>query len=461
MNNSIRPIYVTLLACTLCSCAAPQLSEPHSIASQVASRTGVTARWGADGTLVPDANALEHNSAVALPNPLDEAAAVAIALDASPDLAEQFAQTQALRAEALETATPLNPVLNFASGVPLDSMGVVPVFAMLMAQVDELWKQPMRSDAARDSYEAALLSLGSAAVTIAAETRALWHETQQLDEELLVAQADSELSERLLQMARAHLSAGEGTADSVAQVEAQYVESHHRVERTSQARAQARLSLMRILGRSAAPLDWTCGAQDASAFTSVHGEIPDEASLLSRMVESRLDVRAAQARARSAAARVLLAENSRIGRLEIGSGWERTMENDSGVGFAANLEIPIFNNGSNRIARAVADYRAACIAAEKKRQDAIVEVRAAMAAALATQNTHAMSSAATLQSSMLTSARAQQAFAAGEQSERSLLDAQRALNQVRMEITKLERERRSARVALTKASGFLPAEEVQ
>lgn len=461
MNNSFHRVLLAAALTTVCACTAPKLQEPSSIAADVATRTGSSVNWGSGGENPPSADLLAANSPVSLPSTLDEAAAVAVALDASPTIAEQFSKLQAVRAEALEAATPLNPMVNFASGVPLDSMGVVPIFAMLMVQVDELWKQPLRSEGARDSYEAALLALGASAVAIAADARALWHEVSQRDEELSLAKDDYELAARSLTMARDALAAGEESAQGVADAEAQLVEAHHRVERVTQAGVSARLELMRLLGRAEAGIDWKCGRPDERALTAVHGVVPGETAMISAIAQSRLDVRAAQARVRSAAAMLLLAKGSRLGRLEIGAGWERTMENDAGIGVAANFEVPIFNDGSQRIAKAQAEYEGARIAAEKVRQDAVTEVRKALAAVVASQNTHAMSSATSLQNSMLQSERAQLAFTAGEQPERALVEARRALSQAKLEVNELERERRSARLALSKAVGFLPVEEAQ
>ena len=149
MHNSIR-VTVVLTALPilfLSACAAPQMDLPVSIGPDIASRTGAQPTWSRDGANpAPDANSLQAAAVTALPNPLNEVDAVAIALDASPDIARMLAETDSLRSQALEIATPLNPVLNFASGVPLDSLGVVPIFAMLMVQIDELWKQPIRRD---------------------------------------------------------------------------------------------------------------------------------------------------------------------------------------------------------------------------------------------------------------------------------------------------------------------------
>ena len=462
MHNSIR---VTALLAALpilfvSACAAPQMDLPTSIGPDISSRTGALPTWSRDGAnTAPDANALHAAAVTDLPNPLNEVDAVAIALDASPDIARMLAETDSLRSQALEIATPLNPVLNFSSGVPLDSLGVVPIFAMLMVQIDELWKQPIRSESARDSYEAALLSLGAEAVKLASDARSLWHEVAMREQECALAANDLELTDQLLTLARDRFVAGEGDGNSVANAQKEFADAHHRGQRATENLNTTRLALMAMLGRAEAPVDWSVGSADHAAKHALHATLAQDAALLNQLAQSRLDVRAAQARAKAAQSKFQLAQRSRIGRFEIGAGAERTLENQNAIGVAANIEIPIFNTGSLRIDRAAADYRAASIIAEKVRQTAIIELRSALAKARSAQNIHDVSESSQVIPATETAKRANDAMLAGELSQRDSMNSQHALALARLELTDLERQRRSSRLALSRAAGFLPMEE--
>jgi outer membrane protein TolC len=462
MHNSIR-VTVVLTALPilfLSACAAPQMDLPVSIGPDIASRTGAQPTWSRDGANpAPDANSLQAAAVTALPNPLNEVDAVAIALDESPDIARMLAETDSLRSQALEIATPLNPVLNFSSGVPLDSLGVVPIFAMLMVQIDELWKQPIRSESARDSYEAALLSLGAEAVRLASDARSLWHEVAMREQECALAANDFKLTEQLLTLARDRFVAGEGDGNSVANAQKEFADAHHRGQRATENLNTTRLALMAILGRAEATVDWSVGSADPAAKHALHATLAQEPALLNQLAESRLDVRAAQARAKAAQSKFQLAQRSRIGRVEIGAGAERTLENQNAIGVAANIEIPIFNTGSFRIDKAAADYRAASIIAEKVRQTAIIELRSALAKARSAQNIHDVSESSQVIPATETAKRANDAMLAGELSQRDSMNSQHALTLARLELTDLERQRRSSRLALSKAAGFLPMEE--
>lgn len=134
------------------------------------------------------------------------------------------------------------------------------------------------------------------------------------------------------------------------------------------------------------------------------------------------------------------------------------MEGDQAVAFSANVELPIFNNGVARIDKAEAELQTASIEAERVRQAAIIELRAAMVKALTIQEKRDISAENSLAPSAEIFKRAQLSADVGEGSRRDAIDAQHALNHAKLELNDLERQRRGARLALAKAAGFLPAE---
>ena len=453
-----RIVMMTLTALLASGCATQTFEQPASLGADLKSRAGVAPGWTLPDAKAIDAQALHAAAMTALPNPLNEVDAVAIALDASPSIAKLISQTSALRAEAIDISTPTNPVLNFTSGVPLDSMSAVPIFAMLMFQIDELWKQPLRSEVARDNYQAALLSLGASAVALAVETRVAWHEVVMRSEERNFAQNDLQITENLLAIARERFAVGESTGDAVAKSQAELTDAHHRLMQAREMLSAAQLSLMALLGRAEASTDWRTGAPDSSSAFAIHAPIANEQKLLAALADSRLDVRAAQAQANAAKSKVELARKSRSNKLDVGAGFDRDMEGDKAIAFSANVELPIFNNGSARIDKAEAELQTANIEAERVRQAAIIELRAAMVKALALQEKRDISGVNSLAPSAEIFKRAQLSADVGEGSRRDVIDAQHAFNHAKLELNDLERQRRGARLALAKAAGFLPAE---
>ncbi|MSR34827.1 MAG: TolC family protein [Phycisphaerales bacterium] len=458
VTATTQSVIVTLTALLVGGCATHTFEQPASLGADLQSRAGVAPGWTKPDAKAIDAQALHAAAVTALPNPLNEVDAVAIALDASPSIAKMISQTNALRAEAIDISTPSNPVLNFTSGVPLDSMSAVPIFAMLMFQIDELWKQPLRSEAARENYQAALLSLGAGAVALAVETRVAWHDVAMRSEERNLAQNDLQITKNLLAIARERFAVGESTGDAVAKSQAELTDAHHRLMQAREMLSAAQLSLMALLGRAEASTDWRTGAPDSSSAFAIHAPIADEQKLLAALADSRLDVRAAQAQANAAKSKVELARRNRSNKLDVGAGFDRDMEGDQAVAFSANVELPIFNNGSSRIDKAEAELQTANIEAERVRQAAILELRGAMVKALAIQEKRDISAENSLAPSAETFKRAQLSADVGEGSRREAIDAQHALNHAKLELNDLERQRRGARLALAKAAGFLPAE---
>lgn len=461
MHNSIRALAfaITLPVAIAVGCSPPRLDPPTSIGSEITARTGATPAWTrGDSPTHPDADSLKGDSTTPLPTALDEATAVTMALDANPELARMLAELDAMRAESLDAAAPQNPVVNFASGVPLDSMGVVPIVAMLMVQIDDLWKQPIRSDAARDTYEAALLALGARAVGIASEARTLWHEVAMRDIESSYALNDLRQTEQLLSIARAKFAAGELAGDGVATAQAEFVDAHHRQEMAIEADESARLELLALVGRAGAPTSWQIGSPDPSTHIALHGALMNDSDIADTLIASRLDVRAAEARARAAAAALELASRGRLKSVQLGGGFERDMEGDQAAAVTALVEVPLFNTGSARIARAQAQLRAARIETERIRQSAVVAVRAALVKARSAEDRHGITREHLVTASEQSSARAEAAVAAGEGSQESAVNAAHDLNHAHLALIDLERERRRARIAFTAAAGFLPSE---
>ena len=458
VTTTTRSAIVALTALLVGGCATQTFEQPASLGADLQSRAGVAPDWTHPDAKAIDAQTLHAAAVTALPNPLNEVDAVAIALDASPTIAKMISQTNALRAEAIDISTPTNPVLNFTSGVPLDSMNAVPIFAMLMFQIDELWKQPLRSEAARENYQAALLSLGASAVALAVETRVAWHEVAMRSEERNLAQNDLQITENLLAIARERFAVGESTGDAVAKSQVELTDAHHRLMQAREMLSSAQLSLMALLGRAQASTDWRTGAPDSSSAFAIHAPIADEQKLLAALADSRLDVRAAQAQANAAKSKVELARKSRSNKLDVGAGFDRDMQDDKAAVFSANVELPIFNNGAARIDKAEAELQTANIEAEKVRQAAIIELRGAMVKAVSMQEKRDISAENSLAPSAETFKRAQLSADVGEGSRRDAIDAQHALNHAKLELNDLERQRRGARLALAKAAGFLPAE---
>jgi cobalt-zinc-cadmium efflux system outer membrane protein len=459
MTRSRYALALAAAACTLAvaGCASEPMPLADSMSADIARGTGIVPAW-ADGGEPATAQSLRAAAADPVPDPLDEREAVRLALERSPDLSRMIAKAESMRHEAIDMSAPMNPMLNFASGVPLDSMSAVPVLAMVMGQIDELWTRPVRSAVARETYAAMLLDTGAQAVSMAAKARSMWHEVQLRDEELVHAEHDERITAQLVSIVRAQVSEGEADLTALQKATAEYSDAHHRALMARESADAARLSLMAMMGRADASLAWRTGEPDAAALAAIHLPLGSEAQLLDALAANRLDVRAAQARLRAAESSLGVARLTRLRQIQIGAGYERDMERMEAVMFNANIELPIFNDGSARIARAAADVRAAALDAERVRQAAVVQLRTALARARAADERRDMTMSAVVAPGVEAFERARASVDAGEVSLADALDVEHGLNHARLSLADMERERRMMRIELAQASGFLPME---
>jgi cobalt-zinc-cadmium efflux system outer membrane protein len=459
MTRSRYALALAAAACTLAvaGCASEPMPLADSMSADISRGTGIVPAW-ADGGEPATAQSLRAAAADPVPDPLDEREAVRLALERSPDLARMIAKAESMRHEAIDMSAPMNPMLNFTSGVPLDSMGAVPVLAMVMGQVSELWTRPARSAAARDTYAAMLLDLGAQAVSMAAKARTMWHEVQLRDEELAHAEHDERITAQLVDIVRSRVAEGEADLFALQKATAEYSDAHHRASSARAAADAARIALLAMMGCSDAPLAWKTGEPDSAALAAIHLPLGSETELLDALAANRLDVRAAEARLRAAEASLELAKLTRLRQIQLGAGYDKDMERMEGVMFNANIELPIFNDGSARIARAAADLRASALDAERIRQAAVAQLRTALARARAADEKRDITMSAVVTPGVEAFERARASVDAGEGSLAEALGVEHGLNHARLSLADMERERRMMRIELAQASGFLPLE---
>jgi len=445
------------LTLALAGCASEPMPLADSLSQDMARSTGMVPAWAAGGEPAT-AQSLRAASADPIPDPLDEREAVRLALERSPELARTIAKAESMRHEAIDLTAPINPMLNIASGIPLDSMGSVPMLAMVMGQISEVWTRPARIAVARDTYAAVLLDLGAQAVATAAKARAMWHEVQLRDEELVHAERDERITSQVAGIVRAQVAAGEANLYALQRAVAEYSDAHHRSASAREARDTARLGLMAMIGRADAPLGWSTGEPDSAALAAIHLPLGSEEQMLDALAANRLDVRAADARLRAAESSLELARSTRLRQVQLGAGYDSDMERMEGVMFNANIELPVFNDGSARIAGAAAEVQAAALDAERIRQAAVAQLRTALSRARAADERRDVTMSAVVTPGVEAFERARAAVDAGEGSLVDTLGVEHGLNHARLALADMERQRRMMRIELAQASGFLPLE---
>lgn len=317
-----------------------------AIDSLVQARTGAPAR-----VLKTDADrrALDELLQARLAQPLTVDGAVEIALLNNRTLQASYWELGIAKADLVQAGRLQNPAFGFKRTRDGDAVSIE---RTLTFNLVSLITAPLASRIEGRQFEQTRLQVAGEAVQVAADTRRAWVEavaaSQAADYARQVAgaaEASAELGQRMRQ-------AGNWSAYDQAREQAFYAEAMADVARATQAATAAREHLIRLLGL------W--GTQAQLRLPERLPDLPaaprDIADVEQRAVRERLDVQAANlATQRTATALGLTRATRFINVLELGA----VRESDGGArvrGYEVTLEIPLFDWGGARTARAEAVY---------------------------------------------------------------------------------------------------------
>jgi outer membrane protein TolC len=314
-------------------------------------RTGASASVG--GRLPrndDDARALANVISKKLEQPLSADDAVQVALLNNRGLQASYWSLGVAEADLVQAGRLQNPVLDFKRS---HGGGEVGIERTLTFNLVGLITAPMASRIEGRRFEQTKLLVANAALKVAADTRRAWVDAvaaaQVADYARQVeasAQASAELAERMRK-------AGNWSALDMAREQAYHAQVLADVSHAQKAAVAAREKLTRLLGLS--------GGQAASYRLPDHlPELPaaprELADIEQIAVNQRLDIQAARLDTEQTAATLGLTRSTRfINVLDLGA-----VRNTDGAtstrGYEVSLEIPLFDWGSARVARAESTY---------------------------------------------------------------------------------------------------------
>lgn len=314
-------------------------------------RTG--ARASVEGRLPrndDDASALAAVINKKLEQPLAADDAVQVALLNNRGLQATYWSLGVAEADLVQAGRLQNPVLDFKRS---HGGGEVAIERTLTFNLVGLITTPMASRIEGRRYEQTKLLVANESLKVATETRRAWVDavaaTQVADYAVQVeasAQASAELAQRMRK-------AGNWSALDLAREQAYHAQTVAEVTHARKAAVVAREKLTRLLGLS--------GEQAAAYRLPDH--LPDLpaaprelADIEQVAVSERLDIQAARLDTEQTAATLGLTRTTRfINVLDLGA-----VRNTDGAtatrGYELSLEIPLFDWGSARVARAEATY---------------------------------------------------------------------------------------------------------
>ena len=344
----VRGALVTATALLLAGCASTDPAAAlRASAGEAHARTGVEPRLLRDED---DRRALAGEIDALLEEPLGLDAAVRIAVLNHPGLQAGYWDAGIAQADLAQASRLRNPSFGFSR---MDGGGSREIERSVSLDLAGLLTMPLRQRMAARRHEETTLQVAAAIERHAIATRRAWIEAvaagQALDyarQVAAAADASSELMERMT-------LAGNASALDLARESAFHAEAGAAVLRAGRARDAAREHLTRQLGL------W--GSQAGYTLPERLPELPAQPVALTGIerlaLEQRLDVRAARAAAAGTAADLGLTRATRmVNVLDLGYASKSETGEPRSEGYEVSLELPLFDWGGARLARAEGVY---------------------------------------------------------------------------------------------------------
>lgn len=334
-------------------------------------RVGKDVVWQRDGDRREDVRATVRDL---LASPLSADAAVQIALLNNPGLQSTYAELGIAEADLVQAGRMTNP--HFAY-LRTSRSGERKLEWALTFPIVDLLTIPIRTRIERDRFEQAKLAVAGEMLSVATETRKAWilsvaaeERVRYLGQVRIAAEASAELASRM--EAAGNISRLDRMREQVFRAE-----TFAHAGRAAQAAVAERERLTRLMGLSGDEIAFTLPGN----LPALPAEKPEIRDLEARAVAERLDIRAAKREAEGLAASLGLTRATRfINVLELGPAGTKEDPEPWKRGFEASLELPIFDWGGARVARAEAVYMQALHRVAETAVNARSEVREAYSA---------------------------------------------------------------------------------
>lgn len=285
-----------------------------------------------------------------LVSPLPAEDAVQIALLNNPGLQATYADLGVAEADLVQAGRMMNPHLSY---LRTSHGGERKLEWSLTFPVVDLLTMPLRMRLESRRFEQVKLAVAQEMLRVAAETRNAWIDTvaagdriRALERIRLAAEASADLAVRMEEA---------GNISRMARMQAQLslAETDAQLARARQEAGEDRERLVRLMGLERDPSSWALPDRLAELPDAVR-EIPD---VEQRALDERLDIRAAKLEAEGVAASLGLTRATRfVNVLELGPAFSKEDPEPWKRGFEASLQLPLFDWGQARVARAESIY---------------------------------------------------------------------------------------------------------
>ena len=285
-----------------------------------------------------------------LSKPISADDAVQIALLNNRGLQADFADLGIAEADMVSASRLPNPGFSFIRTTRGDE---IEIERGLHFNVIRMLTLPFAAKIEAERYELAKGNAAVAAIRLASETRKAFFHAVAAEETVRYLRKVRDVAEASAELARRMASVGNWSRLQQAREQGFYADAALNLARAEQARLRSREALTRLLGL------W--GPQAAYGLPERLPDLPkapqDRPDIEQRAMQSRLDVLGARHSAESLAANLGLSQATRfINVLEAGVTRETSNEAPVRRGYEISLELPLFDWGSSKLAKAEALY---------------------------------------------------------------------------------------------------------
>jgi outer membrane protein TolC len=332
----------------LAGCASFSQDGGFNTVSNVASE-----RLGKDAVYVKtddDRHAVTQRTQELLSKPLSMDDAVQLALLNNRGLQASYSELGISEADLVQAGRLPNPGFSFSRTHSSNDLSIGRTFSVGILSIFAL---PLASRIEGRRFEQTKLLTADAMLKVAADARRAYIDAVAAQQSVAYAEQVKDSAEAVAELAQRMQQAGNFSRLDYAREQAFYADAVAQLAKTRQQNVAARETLTRTMGM------WGSGTQFQlpERLPELPKTRPELTDLESFAMQNRLDIQAAKLQTQSVATSLGLSKATRfINVLDVG--YQNNFETDKGRlhGYDINIEIPLFDWGSSKVARAQAVY---------------------------------------------------------------------------------------------------------
>ncbi|HEU4852900.1 MAG TPA: TolC family protein [Telluria sp.] len=344
----LRPVALGVAALTLAGCTTfSRDGGLDEVSAITAERTGQSIKLARPGS---DTSAVDATVAGLLAAPLSADAAVKVALLNNKALQSSFSQLGIAEADLVQAGWMSNPSFSFGRS---SNGHEVEIERAIMFDIVGLLTIPVRSKIESRRFELAKLQAAAEAVRLASDTRKAWFNAVAAQQTALYMDQVREAAEASAELSRRMAKVGNLSQLDQAREQAFHADATAQVARSRHNATAAREQLTRLMGL------W--GPQTGYVLPDRLPDLPAETrpatDIEAQAMRQRLDVQVAKRDTEMTASALGLSKATRFINVLHGGYVNKSVSGaEREDGYEVELELPLFDWGGSRVAKAEAIY---------------------------------------------------------------------------------------------------------